>query len=170
MILAGMSAFASSDSVMGDTRHQQKSMFQGDLEKADKALLRTISYMAATIALAYCHKRGKKFINPQPGRSLIGNVLLMMGFIDAETGSDSRVETCLDKWWILYADSEITSSTAAALYAGSSLTDPVSCAIACLVSGYGPLHGGAIELAYEGFRLEKLRTWGLYGSRQGQKG
>ena len=151
MILAGMSAFASSDSVMGATRHQQKPMFQGDLEKADQALLRATSYMAATTALVYCHKRGKKFTNPQPGRSLIGNLLLMMGFIDAETGSDSKVETCLNKLWILYADSEITCSTAAVLHAGSSLTDPVSCAIAGLVSGHGPLHGGAIELAYEGF-------------------
>ena len=151
MILAGMSAFASSDTQMGATRHQQKPMFQGDLEKADAAILRTISYMAATIALVHCHKRGKKFTNPQPGRSLIGNLLLMMGFIGAESGSDSRVETCLNKLWILYADSEITNSTAAVLHAGSTLTDPVSCAIAGLVSGYGPLHGGAIELAYEGF-------------------
>ena len=133
------------------TRHQQKPMFQGDLEKADKALLRTISYMATTVALVYCHKRGKKFTNPQSSRSLIGNLLLMMGFIDAETGSDSRVETCLNKLWILYADSEVTSSTGAVLHAGSTLTDPVSCAIAGLVSGFGPLHGGAIELAYEGF-------------------
>ena len=151
MILAGMSAFASSDHIMGATRHQQKPMFQGDLDKADKAIIRTVAYMAATIALVYCHKRGKKFTNPQPGRSLIGNLLLMTGFIDPETGSDSKVETCLNKLWILYADSEITNSTAAALLAGSSLTDPVSCAIAGLVSGHGPLHGGAIELAYEGF-------------------
>ena len=44
-----------------------------------------------------------------------------------------------------------TRITAAALHAGSSLTDPVSCAIAGLVSGNGPLHDGAIELGYEGF-------------------
>ncbi|KAF6223060.1 hypothetical protein HO133_001112 [Letharia lupina] len=163
MILAGMSAFASSDSIMGATRHQQKPMFQGNLEKADKAIVRTVSYMAATIALVYCHKRGKNFTNPQPHRSLIGNLLLMMGFIDAETSSDSKVEECLNKLWILYADSEITNSTAAALHAGSSLTDPVSCAIAGLVSGFGPLHGGAIELAYEGFeQIGKVENVGPF--------
>lgn len=146
-----MSAFASADPMMGATRHQQRPMFQGDLKKADLALIRTVAYMASTIALTYCHKRGKKFTNPQPHRSLIGNLLLMMGFIDEESGSDSKAETCLNKLWILYADSEITNSTAAVLHAGSSLTDPVSCAIAGIVSGHGPLHGGAIELAYEGF-------------------
>ena len=163
MILAGMSAFASTDNIMGATRHQQKPMFQGNLEKADQALIRTVSYMAATIALVYCHKRGRKFTNPQPDRSLIGNLLLMMGFIGEESSSDSKVETCLNKLWILYADSEITNSTAAALHAGSSLIDPVSCAIAGLVSGHGPLHGGAIDLAYEGFeqigKVEHVRPF-----------
>ena len=151
MILAGLSAFASTDTVVGKTRHQQRPMFHGNLDKADEAIIRTVGYVAATIALSYCHKRGKKFTNPQPHRSLIGNLLLMMGFIDSDSGPDSKIETCLNKLWTLYADSEITNSTGAVLHTGSSLTDPVSCVIAGTTAGYGPLHGGAIDLAYEDF-------------------
>jgi citrate synthase len=151
MILAGLSAFGSADAMMGATRHQQKPMFQGNLENADEAIVRTVAYIASTIALVYCHRRGTTFTNPQPHRSLIGNLLLMMGFIDEQSGEDSRAETCLNKLWILYADHEMTNSTAAFLHAASSLTDPISCVIAGFVSGYGPLHGGAIELAYEAF-------------------
>lgn len=147
MILAGMAAFASADSVMATTRHQQKPVFHGNLEAADAALLRTIQYMATTIALVYCHKRDKKFTHPRPNRSLIEGLLLMMGIEDKETGSkpDPKTVTCLDKLWILYADLEMSHSTAAVLHAGSSLTDPVSCAISGIIAGYGPLHGGAIE-------------------------
>jgi citrate synthase len=148
MLLAGMSAFMASDKVMGATRRQQKPMFHGNLELADQALQRTIAYLATTIALVHCHKAGVPFTPPESGRSLIGNLLLMMGVQDAET-----VEKCLEKLWILYADHELTNSTAAVLHAGSTLTDPVSAIISGIVSGFGPLHGGAIDLAYDAFRL-----------------
>ena len=75
------------------------------------------------------------------------NLLLMTGITKPE------VESCLNKLWISYADLERTNSTAAVLHAGSTLTDPVSASISGIVSGYGPLHGGAIDLAYEAFRL-----------------
>ncbi|CAI0640985.1 unnamed protein product [Colletotrichum noveboracense] len=50
----------------------------------------------------------------------------------------------------------MTNSTAAFLHAASTLTDPLSCCISAIVSGYGPLHGGAIDLAYKMF--EKIKT------------
>lgn len=158
MILAGMAAFASGDPVIATARHQQKPVFHGDLDVADKALLRTIQYMATTTALVYCHKHDMEFTQPEPGRSLIENLALMMGFHDADNQDkekplpDPKVVECLDKLWILYADFEMTNSTAAVLHAGSSLADPVSCAISGIVAGHGPLHGGAIELAYEAFQ------------------
>lgn len=154
MILAGMAAFTSSDSVFATARHQQKPVFHGDLEATDKAILKTLQYMATTVALVYCHKRDKKFTQPEPNRSLIESLLIMMGIHDKEAGSgpNRKVVDCLDKLWILYADLEMTHSTAAVLHAGSSLTDPMSCAIVGLVAGYGPLHGGAIELAHEKFK------------------
>lgn len=109
--------------------------------------------MATTIALVYCHKRGRKFTPADPNGSFIGNVLLMMGFVDERTGKpDPKIERCFERLWILYADHEMTNSTAAFLHAASTLTDPLSCAIAGIVSAYGPLHGGAIDAAYAGFK------------------
>lgn len=146
MILAGMSAFAAGDSVICKTRHQQSAMFHGHLDVADEALVRTIGYLATTISLIYCHKNGKQWNAPEPSRNLLGNLLLMMGI------TDPQVEKCLAKVWILYADHEMTNSTAAVLHVGSTLIDPVSAVTAGIICGYGPLHGGAIDLAYEGFR------------------
>ncbi|KAI1464219.1 putative citrate synthase [Daldinia caldariorum] len=146
MILAGMSAFAANDSVICKTRHQQSAMFHGHLEVADEALVRTIAYLAATISLIYCHKNDKQWNAPETNRSLLGNLLLMMGI------TDPQVEKCLAKLWILYADHEMTNSTAAVLHAGSTLIDPVSAVTAGIICGYGPLHGGAIDLAYEAFK------------------
>ncbi|KAL7620274.1 hypothetical protein AAE478_009267 [Parahypoxylon ruwenzoriense] len=146
MILAGMSAFAANDEVICKTRHQQSAMFHGHLDIADEALVRTIGYLASTISLIYCHKNEKQWASPEPTRSLLGNLLLMMGI------TDPQVEACLSKLWILYADHEMTNSTAAVLHAGSTLIDPVAAVSAGIICGYGPLHGGAIDLAYEAFR------------------
>ncbi|PYH78592.1 citrate synthase [Aspergillus uvarum CBS 121591] len=143
MLMAGLSAFAASDDLVRASHRQIKPMFHGNLPVADEMIVRTIAYYATTVALIYCHKQGKKFTPPQPHRSLIGNLLWMMGI------TDPRVEKCLDKLWILYADHEMTNSTAALLHAGSSLADPISGIIAGIGSGMGPLHGGAIDLAYE---------------------
>ncbi|KAH9885882.1 putative citrate synthase [Xylariomycetidae sp. FL2044] len=146
MILAGLSAFAANDPVVCATRHQQAAMFHGHLDVADEALARTIGYLATVIALIYCHKNEKEFTQPRTDQSLVGNLLLMMGI------TDPKVEACLNKLWILYADHEMTNSTAAVLHAGSTLADPVSAVISGIVSGYGPLHGGAIDLAYSAFQ------------------
>ncbi|EED22456.1 citrate synthase, putative [Talaromyces stipitatus ATCC 10500] len=155
MILAGMAAFASGDTIIATARHQQKPVFHGNLSQADPALLRTIQYMATTTALVYCHKHNLEFTNPDPSQSLVENLVMMMGFHDKEYEGkpkpDARIVECLNKLWILYADFEMTASTAAVLQAGSALSDPVSCAISGIVAGHGPLHGGAIELAYESF-------------------
>lgn len=146
MILAGLSAFAASDKIISATRHQQSPMFHANLEAGDQALMRTLAYLTSTVALIYCHKNDKAFTPPESGRSLLGNLLLMMGL------TDPKVEKSLNKLWILYADHEMTNSTAAMLHAGSTLTDPLSVSIAGIVSAYGPLHGGAIDLAYDAFR------------------
>ncbi|KAI5863031.1 putative citrate synthase [Durotheca rogersii] len=150
MLIAGMSAFTASDEVMCRARHQQSAVFHGHLAAADAALVRTLGYLAATIALVHRRKKwgaaGAAAV-PDARRSLVGNLLGMMGTEEA-----GRAEACLAKLWILYADHEMTNSTAAALHAGSTLTDPASAVVAGVVSGYGPLHGGAIDLAYDAFR------------------
>ncbi|KAI0099725.1 citrate synthase [Nemania sp. FL0031] len=145
MMIAGMSAFTAADETACATRHTQKATFHGRLDVADASLVRTIGYVAATIALIYCHKNEREFTPPEPNRSLLGNLLWMMGV----SKENPKIEECLNKLWILYADHEITNSTAAVLHAGSTLTDPVSAAMTGIICGYGPLHGGAIDLAYE---------------------
>lgn len=145
MLIASLSAFTAADDLACQSHHQAKPMFQGNLPIADRMIARTIAYYASSIALIHCHKNNIRFTPPEEDRSLIGNLLLMMGINKPE------VEECFNKLWILYADHEMTNSTAALLHAGSSLADPVSAVISGIVSGFGPLHGGAISLAYEIF-------------------
>lgn len=116
----------------------------------DAAIPRTLAAFGMTIAIAYCHKHGKTFTPTDPNGSFIGNMPLMMGF--AQDGKpDAKIERCLEKLWILYADHEMTNSTAAFLHTSSALTDPISASVSAVVSGYGPLHGAAIDMAYRGF-------------------
>lgn len=158
MIIAGMSAFVAADEIASGVRHQHKAIYREDgLKVADESILRTIGYYSAIIALVHCHKRKRAFTPPRPDGSIVGNLLLMMGMHDAASATpapDPKIEACLSKLWILYADHEMTNSTASVLHAASTLTDPTSCVMVGLICGYGPLHGGAIELAYKA--LEKI--------------
>ena len=45
----------------------------------------------------------------------------------------------------------MTNSTAALLHVAYTLADPISCCIGKVASASGPLHGGAIDLAYKKF-------------------
>lgn len=103
-------------------------------------------------AVANCHKRAIKFTQPEQGLTLVENFVRMIGMDD----SDKKVSRTMDRLWILYADHELSCSTAASLHVASTLTDPTSCVVAMMVAGSGPLHVGAIELCYEG--LEMLGT------------
>lgn len=106
-----------------------------------------MAYITATFASIYCHRHGKPLGRPLPDQSLIGNLLLMMGFEVSPT-EGSRMLNCMERLWIIYADHEMTNSTAASLCVGSTLTDPISCFMTAVIAGAGPLHAGALELAY----------------------
>ncbi|GJC79193.1 citrate synthase [Colletotrichum liriopes] len=157
MVIAGMAAYASQDE--GATRTLQSSCpaYLGQPDKVDAALISSLSALATVVALVYCHKRGKAFTPADPEAFFIANVVKMMGFREgASDKPNQKMMQCFEKLWILYADHEMTNSTAAFLHAASTLADPLSCCISGIVSGYGPLHGGAIDLAYKGF--EDLKT------------
>ncbi|KAL2877904.1 hypothetical protein SGCOL_006854 [Colletotrichum sp. CLE4] len=153
MVFAGMAAYASHDEGAITTLQSGRPAFMGQADKVDEALIGCISALATVVALAYCRKRNKTFTPADPEDSFIANMLRMMGFHeDSQSGKpDQEIVKCFEKLWILYADHEMTNSTAAFLHAASTLTDPLACCISGLVSGYGPLHGGAIELAYKAF-------------------
>ena len=151
MLLAGFAAYAAHDPSTSAVHNEGKAKFLGQLGEVDAVIPRCIQAFATTIALVYCHKRGKAFTQPDPEGTFIGNVLLIMGFTDDSGKPSEEIESCFKKLWILYADHEMTNSTAAYLHAASTLSDPFSCSISGIVSAYGPLHGGAIDLAYKGF-------------------
>ncbi|KAK2602138.1 hypothetical protein N8I77_008696 [Diaporthe amygdali] len=146
MIIAGLAAYAALDEGSFKTHNSSAAYYLGNLKAVDAAIIRSLSALATTVALVYCHKRNRDFTKPQKDGSFIGNLLLMMGV------SDEHTERCLQSLWVLYADHEMTNSTSAFLHSASNLTDPVSCMIAGVVSAYGPLHGGAIDLAYQDYR------------------
>lgn len=120
MILAGLAAYAALDEGTYKTHNTSAAYYLGNLEAVDAAIIRCLSVFATTVALVYCHKR---------------NFLHIL----------RSTEKCLERLWIVYADHEMTNSTAAFLHSASSLTDPLSCMISGVVAAYGPLHGGKCE-------------------------
>jgi len=180
MILGALSAYAASDPVSIAT-HRDKEQYTGNMKAVDKAIIRTLAATGTVVTLVYCHKHGREYTPADPNGSYIENILLMMGLVEANTKRPNpQVVRTLGHLWILFADHEMTNSTAAFLHAASTLTDPISCAIASVISGFGPLHGGAIDIAYKSFerignpknvpkliadvKAKKLRLFG-YGHR-----
>ncbi|KAK1998682.1 citrate synthase [Colletotrichum falcatum] len=153
MIMAGMAAYASRDEGACRTLQSGRPAYLDQPDKVDAALISTLSALATVVALTYCHKRGRTFAPADPEAPFIANVLRMMGFRQGTSDKpDAEIVKCFEKLWILYADQEMTNSTSAFLHAASTLADPLSCCISGIVSGYGPLHGGAIDLAYKAFQ------------------
>ncbi|KAK8875123.1 citrate synthase [Apiospora arundinis] len=153
MILAGLSAYVAVDEEGMASKSQLAALYQGNIEAVDRAVVHTLAAVATCIALAYCHTRGKEFTPARADGTFIGNTLLMMGKVDADGNPDARLEGVLEKLWVLYAEHGLSNSTATMLCAASTLTDPISASIAGIVSAYGPLHGGAIDLAYHQLKL-----------------
>lgn len=157
MILAGLAAYAAWRPESVPTAAGNANIYLGRADRVDQAIIRTMSAMAALVALVYCHQHNKSFTRPDPSKTFIENILLMMGFTEKENKTpDPKVVGCLNKLWVLYCDHEMTNSTAAFLHVASTLADPISCCTAYVASGNGPLHAGAIDLAYKAF--ERLGT------------
>ncbi|KAM0796367.1 citrate synthase [Usnea florida] len=152
MVLAGLAAYAASDPSSIPTAAGDSTLYPGKVKVVDKAITRTISSMAAIIALVYCQQHNKIFTVPIPEKPFIDNFLIMMGFVEDKTKMPNpKVVKSLERLWILYCDHEMTNSTAAFLHVASTLADPISCCMAFIASGNGPLHAGAIDLAYKAF-------------------
>lgn len=148
MILAGQAAWASAEPTALPS-HVGQELYLGKLDAVDKQIIRSFAAVATVVAIVYCHRYNRPFTNPNPAASFVENVLLMMGHMDATTGKpDPKHVKCLEKLWVLYADHEMTNSTAAFLHVASSLSDPFTSSIASIAAAYGPLHGGAIDIAY----------------------
>ncbi|KAI0835377.1 citrate synthase [Hypoxylon sp. FL0890] len=161
MLVGGLSAYAAIDEGSGMARNQLQPIFLGNMKIVDAAILRTIAIVATTVALVYCHKRGREFTPADPYGSWVGNMLLMMGMVE-DSKNETETEKILQRLWILHADHGMTNSTAAFLLAASTLTDPLSCAISSLASVFGPLH--AVPAFIEAVKAKRQRLFG-YGHR-----
>jgi citrate synthase len=156
MQIAGLAAWAASHPETIPV-HCGKALYMNDPELVDTGAIRCFGALAAVTAMAYCHQRSRAFIPAEGDKSIPENMLLMMGFVDkVTTRPDPAVIRHLDKLWILYADHEMTASTAAFLHVAATGADPLSCGVAALAAAAGPYHGGAIDMAYK--RFEKLGT------------
>lgn len=126
-----------------------KNLYLSNLPNVDAEIPRTITTYATVIAIAYCHATRRSFMPPNSDADFVENFLIMIGQVDQNTGHPDPLHVhALETMWLLSADHELTKSTAALLHAASSFTDPISCFISALSSGYGLLHGDAIEVAY----------------------
>lgn len=156
MILAGFSAFAGADPSSIPV-HVGKNIYLGNMEVVDQAIIRTLAASCVVMSLVYCHQRGHDFTPALPGRPYVENMVRMMGFVEPGTKEpNAKVVSMLTRLWVLYADHEMTCSTASFLHAASALADPITCVVAALSAGFGPLHGGAIDIAYKQF--ERIGT------------
>ncbi|KAJ5668363.1 uncharacterized protein N7477_006933 [Penicillium maclennaniae] len=148
---AGITAWGATDPTMIPI-HMGAELYLGKMGAVDEGIVRTIAASISVIALIYCHYEGKDIGPSDPEATLAENILLMMGLVDEKSKRpDPKMVRILNGLWIVYADHEMTNSTAASLHVGSGLADPFSCVSAAACSLSGPLHGGAIDLAYKTF-------------------
>ncbi len=149
MVIAGLSAWAGSDPTVIPA-YMGKNIYQGNLTLVDKQIIRALSALGTVTAMAYCRFTQRAFTPANPSGSFIENMLVMMDFVNQVTGKpDPKHIDCLERLWVLYADHELTNSTAAFLHVASTLADPYTCSIAGIAAAYGPLHGGAIDTAFK---------------------
>jgi citrate synthase len=151
MMIAGLSAVQSSKMDFIPA-HAAKNLYLGNLSLVDDQIIRLMATLPMVTAAVYCHHLGRPFTPPQQGLSYIENFLLMMGHVEVSTGLPNPLYVDrIERLWVLIADHEMTCSTTAFLQTASSLPDAFSCMISALSALYGPLHGGAIEVAYKNF-------------------
>ncbi|KAJ9143311.1 Citrate synthase [Pleurostoma richardsiae] len=151
LLMAGLGAWAATDPTTVPI-YVGKEIYLKKMDAVDEGVRRTIAASTTVIALIYCHYSGVPFTPPEADLSMAENILLMMGAIDPVTRRpDPKMVRILNSLWIVYADHEMTNSTAASMHVGSGLADPMTCVSAAACALSGPLHGGAIDLAYKMF-------------------
>ncbi|KAL7619421.1 hypothetical protein AAE478_009960 [Parahypoxylon ruwenzoriense] len=158
MMIAGLSALQSCDMPTVPS-HAAKNLpvYLGQPQNVDEQIIRVLSSLSMITAATYCHHTNRTFTPPRNDFSYIENFLLMTGHVDQSTGTPNpRYVDILERLWIVVADHEMTCSTAALLQTASALPDVISCLISAFSAAYGPLHGGAIEVAYK--NIEEIGT------------
>ncbi len=107
---------------------------------------RLIAKVPTIAALAYRHRLGMPFVEPDENLTFAGNFLNMMyKRTEQRYTPDPTLERALDTLFILHMDHEQNASANAVRAVGSTEVDPYSAVAAGIAALYGPLHGGANE-------------------------
>ena len=162
MMIAGLSALQSTEMDLIPAS-AAKNLYLGNQQLVDRQIKKFMSNFSAITAASYCHWAGRELGTPRPEKSYIENFFIMTGHVETDTGlPNAHYVSCFERLWVLIADHEMTCSTAALLQTASALPDVISCMISAISALYGPLHGGAIEVAYKNIEeigsIENVQT------------
>ena len=119
-------------------------------EETDMMFTRLLSKVPTMAAMSYKISRGHKVVYPRPDLLYAANFLNMM--FDSPVRPyqpDSDLVEALNVFWILHADHEQNSSTAAVRLVGSSRVNLFAAVSAGICALWGPLHGGANQAVIE---------------------
>jgi citrate synthase len=119
-------------------------------EETDMMFTRLLSKVRTMAAMSYKISRGHKVVYPRPDLLYAANFLNMM--FDSPVRPyqlDGDLVEALNVFWILHADHEQNSSTAAVRLVGSSRVNLFAAVSAGICALWGPLHGGANQAVIE---------------------
>jgi citrate synthase len=113
-------------------------------EEINMTTTRLLSKVRTMAAMSYKISRGHQVIYPRPDLLYAANFLNMMFYSPVRPYEiDPDVVNALNVFWILHADHEQNSSTAAVRLVGSSRVNLYAAISAGVNALWGPLHGGA---------------------------
>ncbi|EUC40740.1 hypothetical protein COCMIDRAFT_107988 [Bipolaris oryzae ATCC 44560] len=152
MVVAGLAAYLGGNPDMIPAS-SGGNIYQGNIEKTDKAVIKTIAAYAVVVGMAACHRKGIEFTAPSLDYNFIENLFHMSGMVDDLTGRPDAIKvSCFRRFAALNMDHGMALAVFSTMVTASSLTDPISCLIASLAAAYGPLHFGATEAAHLNLR------------------
>jgi len=123
----------------------------------NKQILRIIGNGPTLAAMAYRHKIGRPFIQPNPELSYTENFLYMLDVMHEGPNGfrpHPKIVHAVDVLLILHAEHELNCSTSAMRHLASSNVDVYTSISAATGALYGPRHGGANEAVLR--MLEKI--------------
>jgi citrate synthase len=121
-------------------------------EETNVAFARLLSKVRTMAAMSYKISRGHQVVYPRPDLLYAANFLNMMFHSPVRPYEiDPDVVNALNVFWILHADHEQNSSTAAVRLVGSSRVHLYAAISAGVNALWGPLHGGANQAVVEMF-------------------